>query len=83
MSPQTGLSMSGTIQNLDTTAHRYEVTIEYRFADNSTESEIVSVPSVDAGATKEFSSHITVVRAGDVQCSITSVYGPAPFTATK
>jgi hypothetical protein len=83
MSPSTGLAMRGTIENLDTKAHRYEVTIEYRFADNSTDSEIVAVPSVAAGATQEFTSHITAVRAGGVQCSVTSVYGPAPFSASK
>ena len=83
MSQETGLSMRGTVENLDTKAHRYEITIRYRFADNSTESEVVSVRSVAPGATKEFASHITVVKAGGVQCDITSVYGPAPFTATK
>jgi hypothetical protein len=83
MSQLTGLLMRATIENLDTKVHRYEVTVEYRFADNSSQSEVVTVPSVEAGATREFSSHITVVKAGGVQCGITSVYGPAPFTATK
>jgi hypothetical protein len=83
MSQQTGLLMRATVQNLDTKPHGYEITVEYRFADTSNETEVVSVAAVAAGATKEFTSHVTVVKAGDVQCGITSVYGPAPFTATK
>jgi hypothetical protein len=83
MSQETGLLMRGTIQNLDSKAHRYEITVVYRFADSSSDSEVLSIPSVPAGTAKEFSSHATVVKAGGVQCEVTSVYGPAPFTATK
>ncbi len=83
MSQQTGLLMVATIQNQDVKAHRYEVTVKYRFADGTTESEVLAIPSVAAGSAKEFNSHATVVKAGGVQCEITTVYGPAPFTASN
>jgi hypothetical protein len=83
MSAETGLHMQGTILNLDGKAHRYEISMEYRFSDASTESEVISVPSVPSGGTGEFTSHLTVVKAGSVTCKVTSVYGPAPFGASS
>jgi uncharacterized iron-regulated membrane protein len=83
MQPGTGLAMRATIANLDTKAHRYEVTVGYRFEDDTRESEVIAIPSVAPGSSAEFTSHLTVVHSGKVQCEVTNVYGPAPFSATK
>jgi len=83
MSQETGLLMRATIQNQDVKAHGYEVTVKYRFSDGTSTSEVVTVPTVAPGSAADFTSHVTIVKAGGVQCEITNVYGPAPFTASK
>ena len=77
-----GMPGGGTIENLDSKPHRYEITIDYRFG-NATDSEIIAVPTVAAGATAEFHTHRTIVRQGGVQCTVASVTGPTPFAPSN
>lgn len=82
MGPQTGLHMEGTIRNDDTKSHRYEVTVEYRFASGTAANENINVPTVDPGSTATFTSRLAIVRTGALQCRVTAVYGPTPFNAS-
>jgi hypothetical protein len=73
--------LDGSITNNDDSTHSYTIFVSYRDGDELLDTDQTVVRSVAPGATASFSTS-AFVDAEQVQCTIDSVTGVAPFTAT-
>jgi hypothetical protein len=73
-----GAEMHGTITNLDTTAHEYNISVAFTSSGGDT-FENVHVTDVAPNATVEFSSTAAFLTTGSITCRVDAVYGPEPF----
>lgn len=73
-----GAEMRGTITNLDTTTHEYNISVAFTSSGGDTY-ENVRVTDVAPNATVAFSSTAAFLTTGSITCRIDAVYGPEPF----
>ena len=73
-----GAEMHGTITNLDTTRHEYNISVAFTASGADTVNN-VRVLDVAPAASVEFSSSAPVMPTGSITCRVDAVYGPEPF----
>jgi hypothetical protein len=73
-----GAEMHGTITNLDTSAHQYNLSVAFTSSGGDIFKN-VHIPDVAPNATTEFSSTAAFLTTGSISCRIDAVYGPEPF----
>jgi hypothetical protein len=73
-----GAEMHGTITNLDTSNHEYNISVAFTSSGGDI-FQNVRVPAVAPNAIAEFSSTSAFLTTGSISCRIDAVYGPEPF----